>query len=248
MPPKRLLILGGTRDARALANELVTQGCDVMTSLAGVTESPALPAGQIRRGGFGGVDGLRHYLATERFDHVVDATHPFAAQISTNAVQACADTSTPLLRLERKSWAPEAGDQWISVPDFSSARDTLPEGARVILTLGRKEVGLFFARADLSGAARMIEPPEVPVTPPFKLVLKRPPFSLDDEVALMKQHRAQFLVAKNSGGPRAEKLDAARKLGVSVIVVERPEKPKVATMETIDEMIALLLGRGARTG
>lgn len=248
MPLKRILILGGTREARDLANQLAGLGCDVTSSLAGVTENPALPAGHVRRGGFGGVKGLAQYLSVERYDHVIDATHPFAAQISKHAAQACQETDTRLLRLERKAWTAAAGDQWISAADFPSACDSLPHGAPVMMTLGRKEIAIFFARADLRGVVRMIEPPDVDVPPAFKLVLQRPPFSLSGELALMREHRVGFLLCKNSGGPRPEKLDAARELAVPVIMVERPGKPEVQTVETCDEVVARLFGRGARTG
>ena len=248
MPTRRILILGGTREARGLANELDGLGCDVTSSLAGVTENPHLPQGKIRRGGFGGVDGLTAYLSTERFHQVVDATHPFAVQISRQAVEACAASQTPLLRLEREAWAAQAGDQWNSVSDFAEALKQLPLHSKVMLTLGRKEVAMFFARSDLGGIARMIEPPDVVAPLPFNLILKRPPFSLDDEMALMKAHHVQFLLCKNSGGPRAEKLDAARALRIPVIVVERPFKPLAHTVHSLEAAVALLLGSAAHTG
>lgn len=248
MPANRILILGGTREGRDLANQLVDLGFDVMTSLAGVTENPSLPKGQIRRGGFGGVEGLTEFLTVQRFDHVFDATHPFAAQISKNAAQACSATKTSLLRMERETWKAEAGDKWINAQDFTDAFKHLPVSAKLMLTLGRKEVGLFFARPDLTGVARMIEPPDVEVPSSFKLILQRPPFPIDDEMAVMKAHDVQFLLCKNSGGPRAEKLDAARQLQIPVVMVERPFKPEAITVHGVEAVIALLLGRAAVTG
>jgi precorrin-6A/cobalt-precorrin-6A reductase len=248
MPLKRILILGGTREARELANHLVDAGCDVTTSLAGVTDSPVLPKGKIRQGGFGGMDGLATFLVVEHFDHVVDATHPFAAQISSNAVAACKTSRTSLLRMEREAWVPETGDKWISASNFADALNHLPSAAKVMLTLGRKEVGAFFARADLGGVARMIEAPDVEVPPNFKLILKRPPFSVADELALMKDHDIQFLLCKNSGGPRAEKLDAARMLHIPVVVVERPVKPEALTVHSLADALGLLLGRAQSSG
>jgi precorrin-6A/cobalt-precorrin-6A reductase len=248
MPASRILILGGTREARGLANKLVDLGCDVTTSFAGVTENPQLPQGKIRRGGFGGSQGLTAFLNAERFHHVVDATHPFAAQISKHAVEACAASQTPLLRLEREAWKAEAGDQWISTADFAAALKQLPPSSKVMLTLGRKEVAMFFARLDLSGIARMIQPPDVDVPSSFNLILQRPPFSVDDEMALMTAHHVQFLLCKNSGGPRAEKLDAARQLHIPVIMVERPFKPEAFPVHSSEAAIALLLGSAPRTG
>ena len=194
MPSKRILILGGTREARELANVWVEQGFDVTTSFAGVTDNPALPKGKIRQGGFGGVAGLSAYLTSGKFDHVVDATHPFAIQISAHAAQACVATGTPLLRMERPAWIAEQGDHWTSARDFIDARDRLPKGAKVMLTLGRKEVSTFFARGDLGGVARMIEPPDGVVPRSFKLILERPPFSLEQEMTLMRAHAVQFLL------------------------------------------------------
>ncbi len=248
MPNKRILILGGTRDARDLANQLVAEGFDVTTSLAGVTESPTLPSGHIRSGGFGGVDGLAAYLRAEKFDHVIDATHPFAAQISTHAVVACAETRNPLLRLERAAWMPEPGDQWTIARDIAEARDLLPPDAKVMLTLGRKEVSIFFEREDLGGVARMIEPPAATVPKSFTLLLQRPPYGLDGELLLLRDHNVEYLLCKNSGGPRARKLDAARSLGLTVVMVARPAKPVAPTVQTVEEAVALVLGRGPSTG
>jgi precorrin-6A/cobalt-precorrin-6A reductase len=245
---KRILILGGTGEARDLANRLVDLGCDVTTSLAGVTESPALPRGNIRRGGFGGVEGLVQHLTAHAYDQVIDATHPFAAQISKHAAEACLAAKANFLRVERQAWQPEAGDHWISARDFAAARDLLPHGARVMLTLGRKEVAGFFARGDLGGVARMIKAPAVEVPAAFKLVLQRPPFSFDSERELMRVQAVEFLLCKNSGSARAEKLDAARRLALPVIMVERPRKPAAETVHSVDEAVALLLGRRPRTG
>ncbi len=248
MPNKRILILGGTGEARALADQMVALGYDVTTSLAGVTEKPALPKGNIRIGGFGGTAGLARYLTAEAFDEIIDATHPFAAQISQHAFEASMATQTPMLRLAREAWAPQSGDRWIFAKDIAEARDLLPASAKVLLTLGRKEVSLFFDRKDLSGLARMIEPPQIAVPMSFKLVLQRPPFSLEEELSLLRANNVQYLLCKNSGGARAEKLDAARNLGIPVILVQRPKKPLVPSVDSVDQALALLLGRANRTG
>ena len=248
MPSKRVLILGGTRDARALANILVGLDFDVTTSFAGVTDNPVLPRGKIRLGGFGGVEGLSAYLTSEKFDHVVDATHPYATQISQHAFKACTLTGTPLLRIEREAWVAEPDDRWIFALDALVARDLLPIGARVMLTVGRKQVSTFFERKDLGGVVRMIEAPDGQVPSLFALVLERPPYDLDGELALMRVHAIQYLLCKNSGGPRAAKLDAARQLGVPVIMLARPATAHMASVASVNAAVALLLGRTHATG
>jgi precorrin-6A/cobalt-precorrin-6A reductase len=234
MPHKRILILGGTNDARVLASKLVLLGHDVTTSFAGVTEHPLLPEGKIRRGGFGGVAGLRDYLRAEKIDVVVDATHPFAAIISRHAAEA----SSQVLRLERTAWTAQTGDQWINVPDMAAAVEALPFEARVLLTIGRKEIGAFISRPDLSGVARMIEPPELSLPAQWTLLLARPPFSLESEIALMQRERITHLVSKNAGGGETiEKLQVARALMLPVIMIARPAKPAVKTYETAEALI-----------
>ena len=239
MPPK-ILILAGTNDARLLANKLVTDGYDVTSSLAGVTENPILPDGKIRKGGFGGVEGLRHYLAHEKIDTLIDATHPFAAIISHHAAEA----SSHVLRLERPAWEAHNGDQWIGVDDIPSAVVALPFEARVLLTIGRKEVASFTTRADLSGVARMIEPPELDLPSHWRLLLQRPPFTLDTEIALMREAKITHLVTKNAGGTETiEKLKAARALGLLVVMVARPFKPPVQTFHSVDAIAAFITSR-----
>ena len=235
MSPKRILILGGTAEARALAASLVQAGHDVTTSLAGVTQHPHLPEGQIRIGGFGGAAGLRDFLALKKIDVVVDATHPFAAAISRNAAEACG--ATKLLRLERPAWIKQTEDIWIGVPDTSSAAQALPQRARVLLTIGRKEIGVFMARTDLTGVARMIEPPPAPLSAQWQLMLKRPPFSLESEIGLMRSHAITHLVCKNAGGVETyEKLLAARQLRIAVVMINRPTKPVAPIYKTVEAL------------
>ena len=159
MHVRKVLILGGTRDARQLAFRLIHAGHDVTTSFAGVTENPIQPEGKVRVGGFGGVDGLRNYLQTEKIDVLVDATHPFAAIISANAAEASHDVM--LLRLERPTWTARPDDHWTQVPDIDGAVAALPAHASVMLTIGRKEIAPFISRSDLKGVARMIEPSSI---------------------------------------------------------------------------------------
>lgn len=226
MQAKRILILGGTGEARALAALLVDAGHDVTTSLAGVTEKPIMPKGKTRIGGFGGVEGLRDYLHAQKFVVVVDATHPFAAQISRNAALAC--DGVHLLRLERPAWVKQVGDHWIDVADVLRAVAALPRGAHVFCTIGRKEIDAFVARSDLSGVVRMIEPPPTPLADQWTLMLQRPPFSLESEIALMRENEITHLVSKNAGGRETEnKLAAARQLCIPVVMIARPTKPVV---------------------
>ncbi len=239
MRPERILILGGTQDARALASALVDEGFSVITSLAGLTENPVLPRGEVRCGGFGGVQGLADYLRAEGIAAVADATHPFAQRMSEHAVAACRETGLPLLRLERPAWTAEAGDRWTMVASVAEAAAALPVGARVLVTIGRKEIAPFLAREDISGVARMIEPPMVEWPPRWRLLLQRPPFSVAEERRLMEEHAITRLVTKNAGSPATEaKLMAARALGISVLMVQRPVKPAVQTFETPRELAA----------
>ena len=240
MPFKRILILGGTGLARQAADALVEQGIDVTSSLAGVTHSPHLPKGKVRRGGFGGVEGLSAYLTGEKIDLVVDATHAFAARMSAHAYEACQATHVRLLRLEAPAWQCQAGDDWREVGTVDAAVAALPLRAKVVVTVGRKEVGAFFARTDLSGMARMIEPSDVAAPSQWQVLLERPPFSLEAEIDLLRASEAEFLVSKNAGGARPSKLDAAAKLGLPVIMVARPFKPVVTSVSDIEQLITLL--------
>jgi precorrin-6A/cobalt-precorrin-6A reductase len=227
MPNKRILVLGGTSDANVLAKELLKSGFEVVTSFAGVTENPALPEGEIRVGGFGGEDGLYDYLKAEGFTALADATHPFATQISRHGFTAAARAGIPYLRLERTAWTPLPADNWISVPDTEAAVAALPNAARIMLTIGRKELAVFLTREDLSGVARMIEKPPFELPPSWALVLARPPFSVEAERELLAFHKITHLVTKNAGGKlTVAKLVAARALRLPVVMIERPEKPK----------------------
>jgi precorrin-6A/cobalt-precorrin-6A reductase len=238
--PFKILILAGTNDARLLASKLVGQGHDVISSFAGVTENPILPEGEIRKGGFGGAAGLRDYMTAENIEILVDATHPFAAIISRNAAEAHPD----VLRLQRAAWLELKSDRWVNVADTAAAVSALPPDARVMLTIGRKEVEAFTARLDLSGIARMIEPPEQPLPSNWTLVLERPPFDVTSEKALLGQHHITHLVSKNAGGRETvAKLEAARNLGISVIMIARPKKPQVETFTSVDAIAAHIASR-----
>jgi len=236
-----VLILGGTAEARVLAGLLSKAGFDPVTSLAGVTQSPGERPGEMRRGGFGGAEGLSRYVTAERFSALVDATHPFATVISNYAKEAAERSSVPLLRLERPAWAPEPGDRWAEVVNNFAAVNAIPSAARVLLTIGRKEVLPYFARPDISGIARMIEPVDMEVTGNWQILLARPPFSLDEELRLLSDHSISHLVTKNSGGEEMRaKLVAARMRGIGVIMIGRPEKPKVPTVADPQAVLAFL--------
>ena len=242
MSAKRLLILGGTGEAIALARDLSHRSqVEVITSLAGQTKKPVLPQGSLRRGGFGGSDGLRDFLENEEIALVADATHPFAATISANAVSACAASGRPYLRLERPPWQAVEGDVWQRVASAEDAAAALPAGAKVMITVGRRERGPFFARRDISIIARMIEPPDVEVPENCEVLLARPPFSLEGEIELMHQRQIDHLVSKNSGGHATyAKIEAARALGLPVIMIERPEKAAAPTANTVEALLAMI--------
>jgi precorrin-6A/cobalt-precorrin-6A reductase len=240
----RILILGGTGEARALATALVESGIDVVTSFAGVTAEPALPPGKIRRGGFGGVEGLSGYLAEADIGLIADATHPFAAVISRHAGEAAAARNIPYLRLERPQWRAGPGDRWQIVADIAAAVAAVPPAASAFVTIGRKELAAFAAREDLRVIARAIEPPDFVLPPGWKLILARPPFTVEAEIALMRGEGVSMLVSKNSGGEAGQaKLAAARALALPAIMVARPAKPAGETAATVAEMVEKIAAR-----
>jgi precorrin-6A/cobalt-precorrin-6A reductase len=238
---RRILILGGTGEGRELARRLNLQGYDVITSLAGATAAPLLPEGSIRRGGFGGSSGLEEFLRKEGIALVIDATHPFAVKMSLNGSAAAESSGIGFLRLERPAWSPQSGDRWIAAKEIAEAALLAPSGARIFLSIGHKEVRAFLVREDLSGLLRSIEPPGQRLPTGWALLLARPPFTVDGELSLMRQHRIDVLVSKNSGGEQtAAKLAAARQLQIPVIMVERPRKAPARTVASVDEMVELV--------
>ncbi len=239
---RRVLILGGTVEARELAGLLIKSGYEPVTALAGITRNPAERPGETRKGGFGCAQGLADFAARQAFSALIDATHPFAVRISNDAMEAARMLGLPLLRLERPPWAPGPRDRWVSVADNAAAVSVLPAGARVLLTIGRKEVLPYFSRADIAGIARMIEPVDEStreLARNWRIMLARPPFSLEGEVQLLADNAISHLVTKNSGGEEtAAKLGAARLKGIEVIMIERPQKPECASVA--DAQAALL--------
>ena len=235
-----VLILGGTGEARALAAALVEAGIPVVSSLAGRVRDPALPAGEVRIGGFGGVDGLAAWLAAHNVSAVVDATHPFASTMTAHAVAACAATGVPLVVLRRPGWTPQPGWTWADSLDDAAAR--LPAlGTRVFLTTGRTSLATF-AGLDLDFLVRCVDPPSGPLPRRATVLLSRGPFTVAGEQALLREHRIDVLVTKDSGGPlTSAKLAAARVEGVRVLVVRRPPLPAgVDAVTTVDAAVASL--------
>lgn len=242
----RLLILGGTSDAAALAAEVAAlPRLDVITSLAGRTRVPADLAGAVRVGGFGGSDALAAWLRSERIDMLVDATHPYAATISANAARACEIAAVPRLMLERPAWTRRPGDRWVPADSTAHAASRLPAGARVLLTIGRQEVPAFATRPDCRFVVRLIDPPDAaPPLPGAELVFGRGPFTLDDERALLRTRSIDCLVTKNSGGtPTYPKIQAAREAGLPVVMIERPPLPNGARVGDVLSVLGWI-GRG----
>ncbi|GBR45614.1 cobalt-precorrin-6A reductase [Neokomagataea thailandica] len=231
-----VLILGGTTEARELATLLSTHpNITPIFSLAGVTSHPILPQCTIRSGGFGGINGLKHYLHTENIHAVVDATHPFAVQMGHNAASACASLSVPLLRLERPAWSPYPGDHWIHAQNLNHAAQLLGSTPkRVFLTTGRKDLSAFRADTAHHYIIRSIDPPSIDECPQnHTLLINRPPFSLESEHALMSSHKIDILITKNAGSAStAAKLTAARHLKIPVIMVQRPVRPLLTCAAT----------------
>ncbi|AJC57367.1 cobalt-precorrin-6A reductase [Streptomyces noursei] len=226
---RHVLILGGTTEARRLAAALEAEpGVRVTTSLAGRVAAPRLPAGEVRIGGFGGPEGLARWLRAHAVDALIDATHPFAGTISFNAARAAATAHVPLLALRRPGWGAQPGDVWHPVPSLAEAAAALPAlGGRVFLTTGRMGLAHFAHLTDLWFLVRSVDAPEPPHPPRMTTVLDRGPFTLDGERELLRRHRIDVLVTKDSGAAAtAPKLAAAREAGVPVVVVQRPAVPE----------------------
>lgn len=239
---RRVLLLGGTTEASQLAQALATAGVPAVFSYAGRTHAPVAQPLPTRVGGFGGVAGLCDCLQAEAVTHVIDATHPFAAQMSRHAVQACAEMALPLLALERPAWQAQAGDKWQHTADMAGALAALPErAARVFLAIGRQHVAPFLEETQHWYLLRLVDPGLTLPEGRGAVVIDRGPFTLDHDLALMKRHRITHLVAKNAGGQGARaKLDAARQLGCTVILIDRPQLPERPTVSTVEDALRWL--------
>jgi precorrin-6A/cobalt-precorrin-6A reductase len=234
-----ILILGGTAEARTLAELLHEDGVPIISSLAGRVQNPALPKGEVRVGGFGGVNGLLSWLRENECRGVVDATHPFAQKISANAAAATMSARLPLLSLRRPPWQPQEGDRWLDVPDIAGAATTVAEhadrqpGLRVFLTTGRQDVDEFAHIDHAWFLIRLVDPPERTTPPDHTILRSRGPYTVDGERDLMREHRIDIVVTKNSGGNLVRaKLDAARELSLPVVMVRRPVTLSGTAVET----------------
>ncbi len=238
---KRLLILGGTGDAARLAAQTVgIPGLETITSLAGRTNEPGAIASPIRVGGFGGETGLAEYLQTMKIDLLIDATHPFAAQISWNAANAASTVGIPFLMLVRPVWRRSSLDNWIEVESIDQALASIPAtAARIFLTIGRQQLAPFATLTDRWCLIRSIDPPaaDLPL-PPGKMLLDRGPFSLAQELQLLKDEQIDAIVSKNSGGEATyAKIMAARELNLPVVMVQRPMMPEGKQVEHVSDAI-----------
>jgi precorrin-6A/cobalt-precorrin-6A reductase len=235
--PKKLLILGGTGEAAALAGRLSGDPhLHVITSLAGRTRDPAKVAGALRVGGFGGAAGLADYLERESIGLLVDATHPFAARMAANAAQACAESEVPRLKLLRPAWRAVEADRWLDVADIAAAAKAVGrKGTRAFLSVGRQDLSAFAGLERIWFLVRSIEPLEAPCPLANCAVIQgRGPFTEAAETALLKGHRIDLLVSKNSGGEATyAKIAAARRLGLPVVMIDRPQAPAGETVETV---------------
>ncbi|UWQ94624.1 cobalt-precorrin-6A reductase [Rhodobacteraceae bacterium M385] len=238
-----LLILGGTMEATALARAVAEAGIAGVVSFAGRVERPVRQPMPQRVGGFGGADGLADYLRAEKITHVVDATHPFAAQMSVNAISACAMAEVPLLALTRAPWEAQPGDNWTHVPDISGAVAALDRPAlRVMLAVGRMHLADFAPNPQHFYLLRLVDPPKAALPlPRTKVLVSRGPFTLADDQALMEAHNIDLVVSKNAGGTGAyAKIEAARALGLPVIMIDRPAIPNRPEAHGVAQVLAWL--------
>jgi precorrin-6A/cobalt-precorrin-6A reductase len=238
----RVLLLGGTSEASLLAKLLAsTPDIEATLSLAGRTANPLASPIRLRVGGFGGITGLAEYLTRERIDLVVDATHPFAARISNNAIAACTATGVPLLAIERPLWTPTTGDDWHEHDTVEAAIAALPEPPqRIFSALGRQSMAALCAAPQHHYVIRVIDPiPPPRELPRATIVTARGPFRTEDDVALFRENAIECVLAKNSGGRAAyAKLEAARHLGLKVYMIRRPEIAKRPVVNSVEDVVA----------
>lgn len=247
----RVLLLGGTSEASALARTLATARISAIFSYAGRTSAPVAQPLPTRIGGFGGVDGLIRYLEAEAITHLIDATHPFAAGMSRNAIAACAASGRKLCAYERPPWRAGPGDDWRPVSDIAAAVEALPEApARVFVAIGKQTLAPFAARPQHHYLLRLVDRPAAPPPLPHAtIVLARGPFTEADDLHLLASHRITHIVAKNSGGSGAEaKLKTARTLRIPVILVDRPTLPERLVLGSEAAVMEWLNAHPARLG
>jgi precorrin-6A/cobalt-precorrin-6A reductase len=250
MQPK-LLILAGTTEATALARMAAEHGLDGIVSFAGRVERPLRQPLPQRIGGFGGWEGLAAYLRAEGITHVVDATHPFAAQMSRNAVAGCAAAGVPLIALTRPAWEPVAGDRWTCVPDIAGAVAALDRPReRVMLAIGRQHLADFAANPQHFYLLRLVDPPAGPLPfPDAHVIVDRGPFDADADRAMMQAHGVGLVVSKNAGGTGAyAKVAAARALGLPIVMIDRPAHPPRAEAHDAAAVLAWIAHAGTHLG
>jgi len=245
--PLRILVLGGTTEASALVALLAREPDVAVTlSLAGRTAAPRPEPVPTRIGGFGGAQGLARWLSENGIEAVIDATHPFAARISANAAEACRAVAVPLLAVRRPAWERQPGDDWIAAANVPACLDALGAAPRtVFLTIGRQELAAFARAPQHAYVVRTIEPvgDALPV-PNLVTVSARGPFTLADEIRFMREARIEVLVTKNSGGAATyPKIEAARRLGLPVVIVDRPALPDVPAIPDAAGALSWLMAR-----
>ena len=244
MVPRNVLILAGTAEARALAGLLV--GCKEwrsISSFAGRTASPVLPAGEMRTGGFGGAALLARYLKEEKISAIVDASHPFAERISRNALAAAETAGVPLLRLNRPAWTKQDGDQWHEIGGWPDAIPLIAERpVRAFLAIGHQELRAFGELESSFFLVRTVDPVTVPLPlQRYAAITGRGPFSADAETVLLREHGITHVICKNSGGISAYgKLEAARKLGLPVIIKRRPAALRTPAVTNAEDAMVWL--------
>lgn len=244
-----ILLLGGTTEASQMARHLAEAGMIATFSYAGRTQSPVAQPLPQRTGGFGGVPGLMRYLRDQAITHVIDATHPFAAGMSRNAHAACTTTRTPLIRLERPPWQAGASDDWQHVATVEDLPAALPHSpSRVFLAIGKQQIGLFAAQPQHHYLLRLVDAPEAPLPlPDTTVILARGPFGLAEDTALLRDHGITHVVCKNAGGSGARaKLDAARALGLPVIMANRPTLPGDSIAHDVAQVVSWLVHEAER--
>jgi precorrin-6A/cobalt-precorrin-6A reductase len=219
-----ILILAGTGEARSIAQYCADQNIHAQASLAGVTRQPSRLAVETRHGGFGGADGFRAYLKTNKIRAIVDATHPFASHITRRSFEVAQEMNLPLLRFDRPQWEPKVEDNWIILEDETHAALHITPGSNVFLATGRQSLPKFANLAHARLICRQIDPPDAEFPwPNGQFLIGHPPFSITDEEDLFRRLGVDVLVVKNAGGTASRtKLDAARILGVSVLMIARP--------------------------
>ncbi len=243
-----VLILGGTAEARALAAELRDLDVPYISSLAGRVQQPRLPVGEVRIGGFGGPAALRAWIVEHDCRAVIDATHPFAQQISRNAAEATAPLGVRLIAFRRPQWVPAADDRWTVVGDIAAAATAVSgRDRRILLTTGRQDVTAFAGDGSAFYLIRVVDPPTGDLPPHHRIIRSRGPYDLQSELTLLRDNDIDTLVTKNSGGEHTRaKLVAARELGVAVVMVARPPSPAgVDLVDTLDAVISRLMDRNA---